>query len=223
MRMSRATIAIALTPLWAAALAGQAAAQEVCGNDVKLEVVNALSKYDDPTSKDALAAQQELYKKLEYCLKEPPKDNQPAARLRARACGKIPFVGSLYWEQMPCCGYDPQEYTFACPIEILRDSGFGAPAYPGSFEHVLVCVDYGAGLVPVARDWVHLADNISGTRPIWNFAALPKVFDQGFLAQHFDNLAYPARAVLSWSIEPADCQQTPIWGHAVDFKIRLDK
>ena len=221
MRISRATIAITLAPLWAA-LAGHANAQKNCGEDVKLEVAETLSKYDDPTSKEALQVQQELYEKYAYCLNDGAADPQAAGRLRERACGKVPFVGSLYWEQMPCCGYDPQEQTFGCPIEILRDSYYGPAQFPGSYEHVLVCVDYGAGLVPVARDTVHLADNISASRPIWNFAALPKVFDERFLALHYNSQMYPARAILSWSIEPATCKQPPIWGHAVDFKIRLD-
>ena len=221
MRMSRATLLITLAPLWAA-LASQAGAQQVCGDDVKLEVAKILNQYADPSSKEALQVQQDLYKKFEYCLKDAAGDGDAAKRLSERACGKVPFVGSLYWEQMPCCGYDPQEQTFACPIEILRDTGYGGAPFPGSYEHVLVCVDYGAGLVPVARDSVHLADNISGAAPIWNFAALPEVFNERFLARHFDSRTYAARAILAWSIAPASCKQPPIWGHAVDFKIRLD-
>lgn len=221
MRISRTMIAITLAPLWAA-LANQANAQQVCGDDVKLEVAMILSQYDDPTSKEALVVQQELYKKFEYCLQDGATNNPAVTRLQQRACGKVGFVGSLYWEQMPCCGYDPQEQKFACPIEILRDTGYGSAPFPGSYEHVLVCVDYGSGMVPVARDSVHLADNISGVRPIWNFAALPDVFDEKFLSLHFDSRTYRARAILAWSIAPGSCQQTPIWGHAVDFKIRLD-
>lgn len=221
MRKSRATMAIILAPLWAA-FGGHADAQQICGDDVKLEVAKALSEYKDPTSKEATAVQQELYKKFEYCLKAADGNSEAATRLRDRACGKVPFVGSLYWEQMPCCGYDPQEQTFACPIEILRDTGYGAAQFPGSFEHVLVCVDYGAGMVPVARDWVHLADNISAARPIWNFAALPQVYDEKFLSLHYNSQTYRARAILSWNIAPNSCAQPPIWGHAVDFKIRLD-
>lgn len=221
MRMSRATMAITLATLWAT-WAGNADAQKICGDDVKAEVVKALAKFEDPTSKEALAVQQDLYKKFEYCVNDAQPNDAAVRRLRQRACGKVPYVGSLFWEQMPCCGYDPQEMTFGCPIEILQDKGYGAAQYPGSYEHVLICVDYGHGLVPVARDWVHLADNMSGTSPIWNFAALPKVFDQGFLAQHFDSRSYYARATLSWMIEPSSCEQPPIWGHALDFKIRLD-
>jgi hypothetical protein len=220
MRMTR-WVGVALALLWAAH-ATHAAAQEVCGEDVKLQVAKVLSQYQDPTSPEALEAQQALYKEFAYCLQDADPNGKAALRLRDRACGKVPFVGSLYWEQMPCCGYDPQATRFACPIEILQHTGYGAAQFPGSYEHVLVCVDYGSGLVPVARDSVHLADDISGTNPIWNFAALPEVSDEKFLSLHFDSKAYRARAILSWSIAPASCKEPPIWGHAVDFKIRLD-
>jgi len=222
MDKSRAMLTVALT-LTAAAWtvsANSAQAQQVCGDEVKAEVAKILSQYE-PDSKESLTVQQELYKKYEYCLKD-ANDEEAARRLRERACGKVPFVGSLSWEIMPCCGYDPQERTFACPIEIHRHNGYGAPQFPGSHEHVLVCVDYGAGLVPVARDWVHLADDISGTQPVWNFAALPKTFDRKFLSLQDTSVALPARAILAWELAPQACEQTPIWGHAVDFQIRLD-
>lgn len=218
---TRRWVGVVLALLWAAQ-ATQAAAQDMCGNEVKQQVVKVLSQYKDQTSAQALEAQQALYKEFAYCLDYNDHDSKAAARLRDRACGKIPYVGSLYWEQMPCCGYDPQEKTFACPIEILQNTGYGPAQFPGSYEHVLVCVDYGSGLVPVARDSVHLADNISGTNPIWNFAALPKVYDDKFLSLHWNSNAYRARAILSWSIAPQSCGQPPIWGHAVDFMIRLD-
>lgn len=202
-------------------LANAASAQQTCGDEVKYEVAKLLGQFDDPFSNEALSMQQELYKKYAYCINQTASDGA-AEKLRARACGRVPYVGSLKWEQMPCCGYDPQELHFACPIEILRGTGFGAAQLPGSYEHVLVCVDYGSGLVPVARDAVHLADNISAGSPIWNFAALPKVVDEKFILHHFDSETYRARAILAWSIVPQSCTEVPIWGHAVDFQIRLD-
>jgi len=221
MRTTRSRMGVSVLLLWAAMASG-AAAQQVCGNEAKQQVAKVLSQYNDPVSPEALKAQQELYGQFEYCLNQAPNDGAAAKRLSERACGRVPFVGSLAWEQMPCCGYDPQEQRFACPIEILQSTGYGAPQFPGSYEHVLVCVNYGAGLEPVARDWVHLADNVSAAGPNWNFAALPEVFNEKFLALHFDSKTYPARAILAWNIAPQSCKQVPIWGHAVDFKIRLD-
>ena len=49
-------------------------------------------------------------------------------------------LGSLFFEEMSCCGYDPQRRQFACPVKINQPFGFGAAPLPGSREHVLHCV-----------------------------------------------------------------------------------
>ena len=68
-------------------------------------------------------------------------------------------LGSLFYEQMPCVGYDPQRRQFAAPIKIKQPFGFGGAPLPGSREYVLHCVADASGmLVPVARDSVHLAN-----------------------------------------------------------------
>ena len=115
MTKMRGWMAAALA-LLGAALAQPTAAKEICGNDVKAEIAKILSQFEDPMAPAALETQQELYKKFEYCLKE-QQNPDAVKRLRSRACGRVPFVGSIYWEQMPCCGYDPQEQRFACPID----------------------------------------------------------------------------------------------------------
>lgn len=199
-----------------------ASAQELCGAEEKEQVAALLSQFEDPTSDEALKMQKELYEQFYYCLDGAEWDQEGLRKLKAHACGEVSLLGNLGFERMPCCGYDPQERTFGCPIEILRETGFGAAPFPGSNEHVLVCVDLGNGFEPVARDLVHLADNISPAGPVWNFAALPKVFNQAFEARHFDSDTYRARAILSWNLAPLNCTNRPIWGNAIDFKIRLD-
>ena len=71
------------------------------------------------------------------------------------------ILGSLLFEEMSCCGYDPQRRQFACPVKINQTIGFGVAPLPGSREHVLHgSADTTGVLVPVGHDSVHLADAI---------------------------------------------------------------
>ena len=39
----------------------------------------------------------------------------------ARQCGaSVSNLGSLFFEEMSCCGYDPQRRQFACPVKISQ-------------------------------------------------------------------------------------------------------
>ena len=68
-------------------------------------------------------------------------------------------LGSLFYEEMSCAGYDPQRRQFAAPIKIKQTFGFGGAPLPGSREHVLHCVaDANGVLLPVGHDSVHLAN-----------------------------------------------------------------
>ena len=82
----------------------------------------------------------------------------------AQECSaRVSILGSTFYEDMACCGYNPQRGQFACPVRIKQTFGFGPAPFPGSREHVLTCVQQpGGGFVPVARDSVHLADEIWG-------------------------------------------------------------
>jgi hypothetical protein len=206
--------------------ASQVSAQEPspqCGNDVKAYIVQALSKYEKLEAPDAMAVQKALYDKFKYCAAETSLLKNPGAlalRTPSPYCGKLSALGSTFYEQMRCCGYHPQQGVFACPIDIKQTFGFGPAPFPGSREHVLSCVDFGAGFVPVALDNVHLADAVSGTPP-WQFAVIAKA--NGELAQTpLKGASLPARSILSWEFVPTDCSYTPIWGNAIDYQIRLD-
>jgi hypothetical protein len=75
-------------------------------------------------------------------------------------------LGSIFYEEMSCCGYDPQRRQFACPVKIKQTFGFGGAPLPGSREHVLHCVaDANGNLVPVGHDSVHLANALAGQQP----------------------------------------------------------
>ena len=32
-----------------------------------------------------------------------------------------------------------------------------------------------------------------------------------------------ARSILSWALPPTNCNYTPIWGNALNYRIRLDQ
>lgn len=193
--------------------------EPVCNDEVKHEIAKILA--DSPTQKkplseEAFAFQKEIYAKYAFCAEDAY--HQPRVD-RREFCSPLSAVGNLGYERMPCCGYDPQKRTFACPIRIERSTGFGAP-FSGSREYVLTCVDLGAGLEPVALDTVHLSNAVSGAPP-WQFAVLAKA------SPRLSNLplngkTLRARSILSWNLAPTDCNYKAYWGHALDYQIRLD-
>jgi hypothetical protein len=211
-----------LATCFALSIGASAAAQEqpVCGADVKAYVAEVLGKYEKLDSPEAMELQKKLYEKFEYCAQDNPnlKTLLPYP-LEAQFCG-LSYAGSLFYEQMRCCGYHPQHRMFGCPIDIKQPFGFGLAPFPGSREHVLTCVDFGAGYEPAALDSVHLANGSSGSPP-WEFAVLAKARGRLASIQHTGQ-TFPARSILSWELVPDSCKYRPIWGNVIDYKIRLD-
>ena len=223
MLTARKHYAFILATFLALASGSGAAAQEqpVCGDDVKAYVVEVLSKYETLDGPEALKLQKELYEKFKYCAQDNPSvDARALYPLSAQFCG-LSYAGSLFYEQMRCCGYHPQHRMFGCPIDIKQPFGFGPAPFPGSREHVLTCVDFGAGYEPVALDNVHLANDTSKATPPWEFAVLAKA--RGRLADFpHSGQTLKARSILSWQLVPDSCKYQPIWGNAIDYQIRLD-
>lgn len=195
----------------------------VCTESTKAEIakllaVDAIQK--DPTSSEAMAYEAKVYEKYSFCSKD-AQDIQALSPIISQAyCGKLAYLGNTSFEKMRCCGYDPQKKLFGCPIEVLLPVGFGTAPFPGSYENVLTCVDFGAGFEPVARDRVHLANAVSGS-PIWNFAVIAKA--GGRLAElPLKGQTLRARSILSWGFMPSSCGFRPYWGDVIDYQIRLD-
>src|SRR6185436_1090625 len=141
----------------------------ICGIEIKQQVADALAKATDDVSQ--LALEKELYEKYKFCIG----DSQSAPTTffaAARECGaSVSNLGSLFYEEMSCSGYDPQRRQFASPIKIKQPFGFGGAPLPGSREYTLHCVADAAGVLqPVGRDSVHLAD--SNGNPTWQFATI---------------------------------------------------
>jgi hypothetical protein len=211
----------------AVALSGVAQAQTAtfCGPEVKEEVAKELSGVAGASAAGQADLEKELYAKYQFCLQDA--QLVPSTFLiAARECGAtVSNLGSIFFEEMPCVGYDPQRRQFAAPIKIKQPFGFGPAALPGSREHVLHCVaDPNTGaLVPVARDTVHLANAIGNQSPTWQFAVIASANQNLHTIYPMNGQTRRARSILSWAFAPTDCNFTPIWGNAVNYRIRLDQ
>jgi hypothetical protein len=204
--------------------AARAQASTVCGPEVKAEVAKALSSVENASDAEKASVEKELYEKFQYC----SQDAQAAPStflVAARECGAaVSNLGSLFYEEMPCVGYDPQRRQFAAPIKIKQTFGFGGAPLPGSREHVLHCVADAAGvLLPVARDSVHLADAIGNQAPTWQFAVIANANQNLQTIYPMNGQTRRAKSILSWAFPPTDCNYTPIWGNALNYRIRLDQ
>jgi hypothetical protein len=200
--------------------------QTVCGPEVRLEVAELLNSMVDASVSDQLVVQAELYQNYSNCLEDaelvPTTDGFFDA---AKQCGaSVPSMGSIYYEEMPCCGYDPQRRQFGCPVKIKQSVGYGPAPLPGSREYVFHCVaDDSGNLVPVGVDSVHLADEMHGRPPTWQFAVIANVNKNLHTIYPMNGDTRQARSILSWALQPTSCNYTPIWGNVIDYRIRRDQ
>jgi len=199
----------------------------VCNSETKEYITKMLSTVANETIAKKQAMEAELYKEYQYC----KQDVQLATNqynnffAAARQCGaKVSYLGSLAFEEMSCCGYDPQRRQFACPVKIKQNSGFGSAPLPGSREYVLHCVaDVNGVLVPVGVDSVHLSNELYGKNPSWQFTVIANANDNLDTIYPMNGETRRARSILSWGLQPTSCEYQPIWGNALDYRIRLDQ
>ena len=231
LRGARSRTAITLVALGSAfALASPlpafAQTKTYCGPEVKEEVVHALAAVAAASDADKLAVEAQLYEKFKGCTQDAQLVAATSSfHLAARQCGAaVSNLGSIFYEEMSCCGYDPQRRQFACPVKIKQTFGFGPAPLPGSREHVLHCVADAAGvLVPVGHDSVHLANALPGQAPTWQFAVIAAANQNLHTVQPMNGQTRRARSILSWQIPPNSCDFQPIWGNALNYRIRLDQ
>lgn len=226
-RTARTLVSVGAAVVLCLPLAALAQTKTVCGPEIKAYVAQTLAGAEDAAEQDKLALEAELYDKYKTCLQDVQllPANSPFF-VAARECGaRVSNLGSLFYEQMSCCGYDPQRRQFACPVQIKQIFGFGPAPLPGSREHVLHCVaDPNTGIfVPVGHDSVHLADAIAGQAPTWQFAVIANANDNLYTIQPMNGQTRVARSILSWALRPTDCNYQPIWGNALTYRIRLDQ
>lgn len=198
----------------------------LCGPDVKEQIAKELSAIVDWPAEKKLAVEAKLYEEFKFCADDVTAF-APDTKFHeaARRCGaSVSQLGSLFYEEMSCCGYDPQRRQFACPVKIKQVFGFGAAPLPGSREYVLHCVaDANGTFVPVAVDSVHLANEMHGNNPSWQFAVIANANRNLQTVYPMNGATRRARSILSWGLQPTSCNYQPIWGNALNYRIRLDQ
>jgi hypothetical protein len=223
-RAARILLAASTAVLVSLPSAALAQSQTLCGPEVKEEVVKALASIEGAPEAEQLAVEKELYAKYQVCAQD-AQLTPSSFYVAARQCGAaVSNLGSLFYEEMSCSGYDPQRRQFASPIKIKQTFGFGGAPLPGSREYVLHCVADAFGtLLPVGRDSVHLANAIGNQSPTWQFAVIVNASENLHTVYPMDGQTRRARSILSWAFKPTDCNYTPIWGNALNYRIRLDQ
>ena len=208
---------------------GGEVSKEVCGLEAKEEVAKVLTEMLDAPANEKLVTEEKLYEQYKHCAQEGHLAAQysdgDSFFIAARQCGaEVSSIGSLSFEEMSCCGYDPQRRQFVCPVKIKQSIGFGGAPLPGSREFVFHCVENTAGvLVPVGVDSVHLANEIFGNSPSWQFAVIANANNNLDTIYPMSGNTVRARSILSWAFQPTSCDFQPIWGNALDYRIRLDQ
>lgn len=222
--LSVVTVATLCIAVWSDG--AQAQTSTVCNASVKAEIAKIMNSKSNAPESEQLALQASLYAQYKYCAQDAAlvSANDPI-HVAARQCGaKISYLGSTYFEEMSCCGYDPQRRQFACPVKIKQTFGFGGTPLPGSREHTLHCVANAVGaFVPVGHDSVHLADAIAGSIPTWQFATVTAANNNLQTVYPMNGATRAARSILSWNFVPTSCNYQPIWGNVINYRIRLDQ
>lgn len=194
----------------------------ICGPEVKGALAKELAAIASLPSLAQLEFQAGLYEKYAYCAEDGAGLSEELERAASYCGAKVGYAGSLFYEDMSCCGYDPQRRSFTCPVRIKQSFGFGPAPNPGSRIHVLNCVaDRSGVLQPVGHDSVHLAD--SRDHPTWQFGVVAQANENLALVQPMNGATRRARSIMSWGFVPTDCEYRPIWGNWLDYRIRLDQ
>ncbi len=149
-----------------------------------------------------------------------------------------PFNFHIFFEEIKACGFYPQETRLECMIEIKQPFGYaGGVGTAGSIENVLFCVDWnGDGAYnsseSVGEGSVAMHDDSANSKPGWQYAVYRDFDPRGGVRTSLNNPNIAttttngptrnARAILSWFVEPTDCNYRPFWGNVVNFRIRFD-
>src|SRR5262245_39532945 len=111
-RLRVAQIVMAMAGALVLSLPSAALAQTttVCGATVKEDVLRALAAVENASDEEKARVEAELYQRYLPCAGDPAPSSFATT---AKACGaSVAARGSIFYEEMPCCGYDPQRRQF---------------------------------------------------------------------------------------------------------------
>jgi hypothetical protein len=224
---SRGARMLIVTGIAAAGLLPETASAQAttaCGPEIKEAVVKRLASVEGASDAQKASVYTELYAQYKYCIAD-AQSTSSVFYTAAQQCGaSVSQLGSIFYEEMSCVGYDPQRRQFAAPVKIKQTFGFGGAPLPGSREYVLHCVADAAGVLqPVGIDSVHLSNALAGNTPTWQFAVITSANQNLQTIQPMNNQTRRARSILSWALPPTSCTFQPIWGNALNYRIRLDQ
>ena len=144
--------------------------------------------------------------------------------MAARECGAPSRISAASTRGNALRGLHPQRRQFAAPVKIKQTFGFGGAPLPGSREDMLHCVADAVGVLrPVGRDSVHLSDALPGNVPTWQFAVVTSATENLATIQPMNNQTRRAKSILSVAAAADQLQMPPIWGNALNYRIRLDQ
>jgi hypothetical protein len=69
---------------------------------------------------------------------------------------------------------------------------------------------------------VHLANALGNQSPTWQFAVIANAHENLGTVYPMNGQTRRARSILSWGFTPTNCNYQPIWGNALNYRIRLD-
>lgn len=144
------------------------------------------------------------------------------------------------YEALVACGLYPQETRLECIIEIKEATCYGGGIdTAGSFEHVLMCVDWNgdSSFSPkevVGEVAVQIHNESAVFIPPWSYAVYRDFAPPGGVRTDLGNIlggfttttaigwTYKARAILSYDAAPTGCDFVPAYGNVLNFRIRMD-
>lgn len=149
----------------------------------------------------------------------------------------IPTEGSVFYEELNTCGFYPQETRLECTITVKQQFGYGGPVGAfGTREHVTFCVDSdNNGIFTdneiVGHGNVHIHDEAGNVNGPWHYAVYRDFDPMGGLRTTLGGASTTtatvgttrrARAILSWFLPVSTCNNSPVWGNSVNFRVRYD-
>ena len=214
-RILIASLAIALI-----AAAAIPATAQICGDAERQQYLDGVA---------AGLSWEELSDQFAHCAGDLQPGIQPVFK-SADATQKViqkTYAGSVYYEQMNGCGYNPQSKEVACDVEVKRKTYYG-PYPSGSQEFVRYC--YACNTTSLNPPFfnstflgaVHVTDDKgSGGLPSYFFTASSRTWPGNPCANN-DGKAMTVRAILSWALPVPTCFSNPIWGNQFTFTVRRD-